>query len=132
MPKLIHTMIRVQDLSRSLDFYDKVFGLKVSHRLDFPEFALAYLRNGEADTELELTWNKGHAEPYTHGDGYGHVAFVADDAKAERQRLLDMGFEPNDLREFHADDGSLIARYFFIQDPDGYKIEVLEKHGHYR
>ncbi|WP_321916277.1 MULTISPECIES: VOC family protein [unclassified Paraburkholderia] len=132
MPKLVHTMIRVQDLSRSLDFYDKVFDFKVSHRLDFPDFTLAYLRNDEADTEIELTWNKGRADPYSHGDGYGHVAFVVDDAKADRQRLLDMGLAPNDLREFHADDGSLIARYFFIQDPDGYKIEVLERHGHYR
>jgi lactoylglutathione lyase len=132
MPKLVHTMIRVQDLSRSLDFYEKVFDFKVSHRLDFPDFTLAYLRNDEADTEIELTWNKGRAEPYSHGDGYGHVAFVVDDAKADRQRLLDMGLAPNDLREFHADDGSLIARYFFIQDPDGYKIEVLERHGHYR
>ena len=132
MPKLIHTMIRVQDLSRSLDFYKKVFDFKVSHRLDFPDFTLAYLRNDEADTEIELTWNKGRAEPYSHGDGYGHVAFVVDDAKAERERLLDMSLAPNDLREFHADDGSLIARYFFIQDPDGYKIEVLERHGHYR
>jgi lactoylglutathione lyase len=131
MPKLIHTMIRVQDLSRSLDFYDKVFGFKVSHRLDFPDFTLAYLRNDEADTEIELTWNKGRAEPYSHGDGYGHVAFVVDDAKADRQRVLDMGLAPNDLREFHADDGALIARYYFIQDPDGYKIEVLERHGHY-
>ncbi|MFT4066484.1 VOC family protein [Paraburkholderia sp.] len=132
MPKLIHTMIRVRDLARSLDFYEKVFDFKVSHRLDFPDFTLAYLRNDEADTEIELTWNKGRAEPYSHGDGYGHVAFVVDDAKADRQRLLDQGLAPNDLREFHADDGSLIARYFFIQDPDGYKIEVLERHGHYR
>lgn len=132
MPKLIHTMIRVQDLSRSLDFYEKVFHFKVSHRLDFPDFTLAYLRNDEAEAEIELTWNKGRAEPYSHGDGYGHVAFVVDDAKADRQRLLDMGLAPNDLREFHADDGSLIARYFFIQDPDNYKIEVLERHGHYR
>jgi lactoylglutathione lyase len=132
MAKLIHTMIRVQDLSRSLDFYDRVFDFKVSHRLDFPDFTLAYLRNDEADTEIELTWNKARAEPYSHGDGYGHVAFVVDDAQADRQRLLDMGLTPNDLREFHTEDGSLIARYFFIQDPDGYKIEVLERHGHYR
>ncbi|WP_118182585.1 VOC family protein [Paraburkholderia phosphatilytica] len=132
MPKLIHTMIRVRDLSRSLDFYDKVFGFKVSHRLDFPDFTLAYLRNDEADTEIELTWNKGRDEPYSHGDGYGHVAFVVDDAKADRQRVIDMGLAPNDLREFRADDGALIARYYFIQDPDGYKIEVLERHGHYR
>lgn len=131
MAKLIHTMIRVQDLQRSLRFYQQAFGLDVSHRLDFPDFTLAYLRNAETDTEIELTWNKERNEPYTHGDGYGHVAVCVDDVRTERQRLIDLGYTPNDLREFHADDGALIARYFFIQDPDGYKIEVLERHGHY-
>lgn len=131
MAKLIHTMIRVQDLQRSLQFYQQAFGLDVSHRLDFPDFTLAYLRNAETDTEIELTWNKERNEPYTHGDGYGHVAVCVDDVRTERQRLIDLGYTPNDLREFHADDGALIARYFFIQDPDGYKIEVLERHGHY-
>ncbi|EKS70653.1 MULTISPECIES: VOC family protein [Caballeronia] len=131
MSKLIHTMIRVQDLQRSLDFYEKAFDLGVAHRLDFPDFTLAYLRNDETNAELELTWNKGRAEPYTHGDGYGHVAVSVPDAKAERERLIGLGLSPNDVREFKNDDGSLIARYFFIQDPDGYKIEVLERHGHY-
>lgn len=131
MAKLIHTMIRVQDLQRSLRFYQQAFGLDVSHRLDFPDFTLAYLRNAETDAEIELTWNKERDEPYTHGDGYGHVAVCVDDVRTERQRLIDLGYTPNDLREFHADDGALIARYFFIQDPDGYKIEVLERHGHY-
>lgn len=131
MAKLIHTMIRVRDLQRSLQFYQQAFGLDVSHRLDFPDFTLAYLRNAETDTEIELTWNKERNEPYTHGDGYGHVAVCVDDVRTERQRLIDLGYTPNDLREFHADDGALIARYFFIQDPDGYKIEVLERHGHY-
>jgi lactoylglutathione lyase len=124
-------MIRVQDLQRSLDFYEKAFDLGVAHRLDFPDFTLAYLRNDETNAELELTWNKGRAEPYTHGDGYGHVAVSVPDAKAERERLIGLGLSPNDVREFKNDDGSLIARYFFIQDPDGYKIEVLERHGHY-
>ncbi|MFB9125545.1 lactoylglutathione lyase [Paraburkholderia dipogonis] len=132
MAKLIHTMIRVHDLPRSLAFYQKAFNFDVAHRLDFPDFTLAYLRNAEADAEIELTWNKGREEPYSHGDGYGHVAFVVDDAKHERQRLLDLGMTPNDLREFHNDNGELLARYFFIQDPDGYKIEVLERHGHYQ
>jgi lactoylglutathione lyase len=132
MAKLIHTMIRVQDLPRSLQFYQNAFNFGISHRLDFPDFALVYLRNDEADAELELTWNKGRAEPYSHGDGYGHVAFCVDDAKSERQRLLDLGMTPNDLREFHNDNGELLARYFFIQDPDGYKIEVLERYGHYQ
>jgi lactoylglutathione lyase len=132
MAKLIHTMIRVQDLSRSLQFYQKAFGLETSHRLDFPDFSLVYLRNSESDNEIELTWNKGREEPYSHGDGYGHVAFVVDDVKSERERLLDLGMTPNDVREFHHDDGTLLARYFFILDPDNYKIEVLERHGHYQ
>ncbi|WP_454690153.1 VOC family protein [Achromobacter aloeverae] len=132
MAKLIHTMVRVRDLDRSLSFYEGVFGLKTSHRLDFDDFTLVYLRNGESEAEIELTWNKGREEPYTHGDGYGHVAFVVDDARKERERLVGQGHTPNDLREFHADDGTLLARYFFILDPDGYKVEVLERHGHYR
>ncbi|WP_122156754.1 VOC family protein [Paraburkholderia sp.] len=132
MAKLIHTMIRVVDLERSLQFYRQAFGLEVSHRLDFPEFTLAYLRNAETDEEIELTWNKGRTEPYTHGDGYGHVAVCVDDVKSERQRLVELGMSPTDVREFRNDSGELLARYFFIQDPDGYKIEVLERHGHYQ
>jgi lactoylglutathione lyase len=131
MAKLIHTMIRVQDLDASLRFYKDAFDLDVAHRLDFPDFALAYLRNAETSAELELTWNKGRAEPYTHGDGYGHVAVSVPDAKAERERLVGLGLKPLDLKEFKGDDGQLIARFFFILDPDGYKIEVLERHGHY-
>ncbi|MGK8208907.1 VOC family protein [Burkholderia cenocepacia] len=132
MAKLIHTMIRVADLERSLAFYESAFGLTTSHRLDFEDFSLVYLRNSESENEIELTWNRERQEPYTHGDGYGHVAVVVDDATKERARLISLGMQPNDLREFHAGDGSLLARYFFILDPDGYKIEVLERHGHYQ
>lgn len=132
MAKLIHTMIRVRDLDRSLAFYEQAFGLAISHRLDFDDFSLVYLRNSESEAEIELTWNKGREEPYTHGDGYGHVAFVVDDARHARNRLIELGSSPNELREFHAADGQLLARYFFIQDPDGYKVEVLERHGHYQ
>jgi lactoylglutathione lyase len=132
MAKMIHTMIRIHDLDRSLKFYQNAFGLEPSHRLDFPDFSLVYLRNAESDNEIELTWNKGREDSYSHGDGYGHVAFVVDDVKHERERLLQLGMTPNDVREFHNDDGALLARYFFIQDPDGYKIEVLERHGHYQ
>ena len=132
MAKLIHTMIRVQDLDRSLKFYQSAFGFEPAHRLDFPDFSLVYLRNAESDNEIELTWNKGREDAYSHGDGYGHVAFVVDDVKGERERLLQLGMTPNDVREFKNDDGNLLARYFFIQDPDGYKVEVLERHGHYQ
>jgi lactoylglutathione lyase len=131
MAKAIHAMIRVLDEQRSLDFYDRAFGLKVSSRLDFPSFTLIYLRNPEADFEIELTVNKDRAEPYSHGEGYGHVAFVVDDLAAEHARFQSLGLNPLDIKEF-APDGNLIARFFFVQDPDGYKYEVLQRHGHYR
>lgn len=132
MAKLIHTMIRVRDLERSLEFYSTCFGMQVSHRLDFPDFTLAYLCNDEAEAEIELTWNRGRNAPYTHGDGYGHVAFCVDDLEATHSTLVRQGRSPNDIKTFHDDAGVLLARFFFVLDPDGYKIEVLERHGHYR
>ncbi len=131
MAKLIHTMIRVLELERSMKFYADVLGLQPSHHLDFPDFSLVYLRNPENDVEIELTWNKGRTEPYTHGDGYGHVAVVVADAAATRAAVMAKGYEAQPVKEFKRGD-ELLARFFFIQDPDGYKIEVLEKHGHYR
>src|SRR4030081_3257812 len=123
---MIHAMIRVLDLDRSLNFYRDSFGLDVSQMLDFPEFSLVYLRNPENDFELELTLNRGRTEPYTHGTGYGHVAVCVDD----HARVKSLGLAPNDIKEFR-DGDRLIARFFFMQDPDGYKIEVLQRHGHY-
>ncbi|PKO64421.1 MAG: lactoylglutathione lyase [Betaproteobacteria bacterium HGW-Betaproteobacteria-16] len=131
MAKLIHTMIRVRDLDASLKFYSEVLALTPVHRLDFPDFSLVYLRNAETDAEIELTWNKGRQEPYTHGDGYGHVAVVVEDVSARHAQLVRCGYEPLPVKEFKAGE-DMQARYFFILDPDGYKIEVLEKHGHYR
>ena len=131
MAKAIHTMIRVLDLDRSISFYNQAFGLEVADHFDFDGFALVYLRNDENDFEIELTLNKGQKEPYTHGDGYGHVAVCVDDVRAEHKRFQELGLNPNDVKEFHRD-GALMARFFFVQDPDGYKIEVLERHGRYR
>jgi lactoylglutathione lyase len=131
MAKLIHTMIRVRDLDASLNFYRQVLQLEPSHRLDFPDFSLVYLRNAENDFEIELTWNKGRDEPYTHGDGYGHVAVAVDSVADKHAALTQAGFAPLPIKEFKVGE-QLLARFFFIQDPDGYKIEVLERHGHYR
>ncbi len=94
MAKIIHTMIRVLELERSMKFYADVLGLRTSHRLDFPDFSLVYLRNPQNDFEIELTWNKGRAEPYTHGDGYGHVAVVVDDAAATRAAMGPRAMSP--------------------------------------
>ncbi len=78
-----------------------------------------------------MTVNKDQGEPYSHGSGYGHVAVAVDDLDAEHARFESADLAPNPIREFHRD-GSLMARFFFVQDPDGYKIEVLQKHGRYR
>lgn len=131
MAKLIHAMFRVLDLQRSIDFYERAFQLKESHRLDFSEFTLVYLRNSETDTEIELTLNKGTTDAYELGNGYGHVAFAVDDLQATHKRFVKEGFAPKDIVDF-APDGELIAKFFFCNDPDGYSIEVLQKHGHYQ
>lgn len=131
MAKIIHSMIRVLDLEKAMRFYADVLDLREAHRLDFPDFTLVYLRNPENDFELELTLNKGREEPYTHGTGYGHIAVVVPDVTARHAELLAKGYEPAPVKEFKRGE-ELLARFFFIQDPDGYKIEVLERHGHYR
>lgn len=131
MAKAIHMMIRVLDEGRSLAFYETAFGLKVADRFGFDDFTLVYLRNGEADFEVELTINHGREEPYALGDGYGHVAFAVEDLEAEHARLSAAGLSPNPIKEFHRA-GALLAKFFFVQDPDGYRIEVLQRHGRYR
>lgn len=131
MAKAIHMMIRVLDESRSVDFYARAFRLGIAERLAFDSFTLVYLRNEEADFELELTINHDRVQPYDLGNGYGHLAVAVDDLDAEHARMRQAGFAPNDIKEFHRD-GALLARFFFMTDPDGYKIEVLQRHGRYR
>jgi lactoylglutathione lyase len=131
MAKVIHAMVRVLEEKRSVGFYERAFDLKVQDRFDFDDFTLLYLRNPENDFEVELTVNKGRTEPYRHGDGYGHIAVAVDDLDAEHERFKEQGLDPADIKEFHRE-GSLMARFFFVQDPDGYKIEVLQRHGRYR
>jgi lactoylglutathione lyase len=130
MAKSIHMMIRVIDEARSVTFYDQAFSLKVKDRFDFDGFTLVYLKNDENDFEVELTVNHGRSEPYTHGTGYGHLAVSTDDVAREHQRLSTAGLSPTPVKEFFRD-GKLLAKFFFLQDPDGYKIEVLQRHGRY-
>jgi len=131
MAKAIHSMIRVLDEARSVDFYKQAFGLEIADRLDFDSFTLVYLRNQDADFELELTVNKDRSEPYDLGDGYGHIAFVVDDLDAEHARFQTGGLDPRKIVEFERN-GALLARFFFAADPDGYQIEVLQRHGRYK
>jgi lactoylglutathione lyase len=131
MAKTIHMMIRVLDEDRSVAFYDKAFGLEVADRLDFPDFTLVYLSNPESEFEVELTINKDRTEPYELGDGYGHLAVSVDDLDAEHARFEAEGLAPRKLVEF-APAGTRVARFFFVADPDGYQIEVLERGGRFK
>lgn len=120
-------MIRVFDDKRSIQFYEEVLSLQVVKRLDFSDFSLIYLANLETDFELELTYNHGQKEPYELGNGYGHLAVSVPDLDATHAKLLRLKYAPMPIKSLSP--GS--ARFFFIQDPDGYKIEFLERVGRY-
>ncbi len=131
MAKAVHMMVRVLDEARSVKFYETCFGLTVAERREWPDFTLTYMSNPENDFEVELTVNKGRTEPYDLGGGYGHVAFVVNDLEAERERMAAAGYQPKDIKNMQHD-GKPFGKFFFIEDPDGYKIEVLQKGGRFR
>ena len=130
MAKAIHSMVRVVDEAKSVAFYDQAFGLKIKDRYPFDGFTLVYLKNDENDFELELTVNAGRTEAYDHGNAYGHLAVSVSNVAKEHERLTTLNLSPTALKEFHRD-GALFAKFFFVTDPDGYKIEVLQRHGRF-
>jgi lactoylglutathione lyase len=125
--RILHTMLRVGDLNRSVDFYTKVLGMTLLRRTDRPEYqyTLAFVGYDDEsrDAVLELTHNYG-VEKYDLGNGYGHVAIEVDDAKATCDAVRAKGGVVS--REAGPVKGgtTVIA---FVQDPDGYKIELIEK-----
>lgn len=131
MTKMVHSCIRVLDDDRSIAWYKNAFDLDIVDQLDFESFRLTYLANAESGFELELTLNKDRSEPYNLGDGYAHLAFVVEDVDTFHARLSEKGVQVGDLVDF-APGGSLVARFFFATDPDGYKIEVIQRGGRFR
>lgn len=130
MTKLAHSMIRVLNEAASVAFYEGAFGLQVVDRLDFETFTLVYMALPASKFELELTINKDRDTPYELGDGYGHLALVVDDLEACRQHIAQKGFAPRDIVDFQPG-GTRVAKFFFVADPDGYQIEVIEKGGRF-
>lgn len=120
--KMAHTCVRVKDLATSVKFYQEAFGFEESRRRDFPDskFTLVYLTLPGDDYELELTYNYDHAA-YDLGDGYGHIAIRSEDIEKLHEDQKAKGFNVTDMKGLPGTDPS----YYFITDPDGYKIEVI-------
>lgn len=127
-PRLLHTMLRVKDLEKSVAFYTKLLGMKELRRREVPDgkYTLAFVGYGdEADTSvLELTYNWGKDEGYQLGTGFGHLAVGVPDVAATCARLKKEGAritrEPGPVKF-----GSTVIA--FVEDPDGYKIELVER-----
>lgn len=126
--RLLHTMIRVRDLDQSIDFYTRLLGMKLLRKKDYPsgEFTLAFVGYGEekANAVIELTHNWGQGEPYELGSGFGHIAIGVPDIYGTCEALAAEGVKiprpPGPMKH----GGSAIA---FIEDPDGYKIELVQQ-----
>jgi len=126
--QLLHTMIRVFDLEKSIEFYTNHLGMTLLRRKDYPtgEFTLAFVGYGDEDSNavIELTHNWGQKEPYQLGTAFGHLAVGVPDIYGTCERLAKAGVKiprpPGPMKH----GGSVIA---FIEDPDGYKIELIEK-----
>ena len=130
MAKMIHSMIRVLEEARSVAFYGQAFGLEIADRYAFDNFTLIYMRGQDSTFELELTVNAGRTEPYALGDGYGHLAVAVEDLQAEHARMEQAGLSPGQMRTIEYE-GKPLGRFFFVKDPDGYSIEVLQRGGRF-
>ncbi|MCT0223703.1 lactoylglutathione lyase [Synechococcus sp. CS-1328] len=125
--RLLHTMLRVGDLERSLTFYTEVLGMRLLRRKDYPSgrFTLAFVGYGEErdTTVLELTHN-WDTDAYTVGSGYGHIAIGVDDIQATCAAIGAQGGrvvrEPGPMKH-----GSTVIA--FLEDPDGYKVELIQR-----
>lgn len=122
--KMAHTCIRVKDLEASIDFYQEALGFEESRRRDFPDhkFTLVYLTLPGDDYELELTYNYDHGA-YDLGNGYGHIAIASTDLEALHEKHQAAGYSVTELKGLPG----VPPSYYFITDPDGYKIEMIRE-----
>ena len=124
MGELIHTCYRITDIDRSVSFYEKL-GLEEVGRFPIRDEATNVFMGMPGDgARLELTFNHGVTEPYEIGTGYGHIAITVDDMDATLERLAGEGIEPEKPPYTVREGGS---RLCFVRDPDGYRIELIER-----
>ena len=119
--KLAHTMIRVRDLEASIEFYGKLIGLQEDGRKEIgDEATLVFLTDADGHYRLELTHNKDGRD-YTPGDQFGHLAFTTPDLEATILEVKRRGLPYRRSRP------EMSSNYIFIQDPDGYDVEILQR-----
>jgi len=125
--RILHTMIRVNDLTESINFYQKIFGMKVLRQKKYPEgkFSLAFMGYGDeiSNTVIELTHN-WDTNKYDHGGAFGHIAIEVDDVYKACEDIKSKG--GNVIREAGPMMGTKLL-LAFIEDPNGYKIELIQK-----
>ena len=125
--RLLHTMIRVGQLERSIDFYTRVLGMQLIRRTENPQYrySLAFLgfEANPAQAEIELTWN-WDTDHYNLGDGFGHIAIAVPDCASAVQRIREAGGKITREAAPVKGGNHVIA---FVEDPDGYKIELIER-----
>ncbi len=122
--ELIHTCYRITDVDRSVDFYKKL-GFEETRRMPIRDEAINVFMGLPGDGErLELTYNHDQEGPYEIGAGYGHIAITAEDLDGTLERLASIGIEPEKPPYTVREGGS---RLCFVRDPDGYRIEIIEK-----
>jgi len=123
---VIHTCYRILEIDRSVAFYEAL-GFEERRRASIRDEAVNVfmsLPDDGAEPRLELTYNVGRTEPYELGTGYGHIAITTKDLDGTLTRLADQGIEP-ERAPYTVRDGG--PRLCFVRDPDGYRIEILER-----
>ncbi len=122
--RMVHTCIRVKDLEKSLKFYETAFGMKERARKDHTDdgFVIVFIKNDLSPTEIELTYNIGH-EPYQLGDGFSHIGVKVADLQKSRDFHRELGLDVSELMGLPGSP----PRFYFVTDPDGYEIEVIQE-----
>ena len=120
----VHTCIRVADLEASVKFYTEALGYVETRRMDKPEdqFTLVFLSDGTSQHQLELTYNYDHG-PYDIGNGFSHVAMVTDDLEAAHGRHRSLGYQVTEMYSVRGGKPNI----YFITDPDGYDVEIIQR-----
>ncbi|MFB6292252.1 MAG: VOC family protein [Candidatus Nanohaloarchaea archaeon] len=120
--KLAHTMLRVSDPQKTIDFYRDAFGFELREKKEMDTFTLYFLQSEDQTAEIELTYNHGKDDRYEKGEGFGHIAIHTDEDQSLQEayeRAVEAGGE--DYRPPEECPGN----YAFVKDPEGYEVEIL-------